>query len=113
MRTHGIWCPGYAVPMWSKTAGRIGGGTGSSEGAVRSGGEFGQERERVGVRVGRVLNAGHGMDWVPVSVPLLDQYLMREMVPVLVLAVGICATLGMSLGAMAGLVREVAVSGMS
>ena len=69
-----------------------------------------QARGRCRVRVGRVLNAGRRMDWV--IVPLLDQYLMREMAPVFVLAVGICATLGMSLGALAGLVREVAVSGM-
>ncbi|KAG0563676.1 hypothetical protein KC19_8G050300 [Ceratodon purpureus] len=110
MRSHGIWCSGNAMAVWSKNAGRIGGGTGSFQWDARSGGEFG--RGRVGVRVGRVLNAGHGMDWVPVSVPLLDQYLMREMVPVFVLAVGICATLGMSLGALAGLVREVAVSGL-
>ena len=70
----------------------------------------GSERSRVRV-VSRVWknSVSVAMDWP--SVPLLDQYLMREMVPVLVLAVGICATLGMSLGALAGLIREVAVSG--
>lgn len=47
------------------------------------------------------------------SVPVLDRYLMGGMVPVFILAVGLCSTLGMSLGALAGLVREVVVSGTS
>jgi hypothetical protein len=86
MRSHEIWRSGYGVPVWSEGGGRNG-------------------------AVGRVVSARCGMDWV--RVPLLDQYLLREMAPVLVLAVGVCATLGMSLGALAGLVREVAVSGTS
>ena len=40
------------------------------------------------------------IDWMLVSVALLDPYLMREMVLIFVLGVGKCATLAMSLCAL-------------
>lgn len=100
--SYGIWCPGCGVSVWG-TTGRFERGVFSGDGELVAGSGRGR------VRVWK--NVGVGVDW-DVNVPLLDQYLMREMVPVLALAVGICATLGMSLGALAGLIREVAVSGM-
>jgi len=53
-----------------------------------------------------MVGSSAGMDWLPI----LDQYLMWEMVPVLVLAVAVCSSLGMSLGALAGLIPEESVS---
>lgn len=111
MRHHGIWHSAYGVCAWSRTAGPGGAGAGSVDGGIPRCGYFVLARDTGDFRVARVLNAGRAMDCF--GVPLLDQYLMREMMPVLVLAIGLCATLGMSLGALAGLVREVAISGMS
>jgi hypothetical protein len=47
-----------------------------------------------------------------IRIPVLDRYMMTEMIPVFVMAVGLCSIVGMTLGALAGLVREVVVSGM-
>lgn len=40
------------------------------------------------------------MDWMPANLLLLDQYLMMEMIPVSMLAVGKCAIFAISLGAL-------------
>jgi hypothetical protein len=47
-----------------------------------------------------------------IRIPVLDRYMMTEMMPVFVMAVGLCSIVGMTLGALAGLVREVVVSGL-
>jgi hypothetical protein len=47
-----------------------------------------------------------------IRIPVLDRYMMTEMIPVFVMAVGLCSIVGMTLGALAGLVREVVVSGI-
>lgn len=106
-----VWRPVYGAPLWAAGAGETAAGICSRDRDIFSGGKLVQGRTKGGIRVYKVLDVGYMMDWA--HVPLLDQYLLREMVPVLVLATGLCTTLGMSLGALAGLIREVVVSGKS
>lgn len=58
------------------------------------------------------LHSGVIQEWSSRRLRVLEVYLAGEMVPIFVLGVAICAMLGMSLGALAQLMREVAVAGL-